>query len=210
MGIYEHLGDVGLGVWHWGLKHNDKLLGVVSYGTTCFSKNRGWISQLAKELRCNIIQLCRGGCSFNAPICTATHLIARANRAMYNKLGSSIIIAYADTQFYEIGTIYQASNAIYTGLTDPKGQGNYYILGKKMSGWKVRKKFGTRDLSKLREYDPKLKFIPLTPKHRYIMIAATPRTVKKYRKLMLAHNQPYPKREKLCVMSMRSSCISNF
>jgi hypothetical protein len=31
---YEHLGDCGLGVWHWAGFEGDRLLGVVSFGTT--------------------------------------------------------------------------------------------------------------------------------------------------------------------------------
>jgi hypothetical protein len=201
---YEHLGNVGLGVWHWGLIYEDSIIGVVSYGNTCFSKNRGWISQLASELDCKIIQLCRGGCSFEAPKGTATHLISLANKAMYKHMGPLIIVAYADTHYREIGTIYQASNACYTGQTNPKNQGNYIINGKKLSGWTVRKLYGTRTISRLREYDQSVIFIPLNSKHRYIMIAASPRTKKRFRKLITSHIRTYPKRADLGVMAMHS------
>jgi len=50
-----------------------------------------------------------------------------------------VVVAYADVLYSEVGTIYQASNAIYTGLTNPKGQANYLINGKLLSGWIVRK-----------------------------------------------------------------------
>ncbi len=37
METFEHLGNVGLGVWHWGLEVGGDIVGVVSYGTPCSS-----------------------------------------------------------------------------------------------------------------------------------------------------------------------------
>jgi len=136
---HEHLGDMGLGVWHWGLEFNGALASVVSYGTTCFCTNRGWLGKLAKTASCGVVQLCRGGTSPWAPKGTGSFLISQANRAIANLKGPLLIVAYATAELGEIGTIYQACNATYTGLSNPKGQANYIIGGKLMSGWSVRK-----------------------------------------------------------------------
>ena len=193
---YEHLGNTGLGVWHWGLKCKNKLLGVVSYGTTCFSVKRGWLASIAQKEGCNLIQLCRGGTAYDSPRGLASHLISLSNEMFYKQKGNLLIVAYADPALCEIGTIYQACNAIYTGMTNPKGQANYIIEGRKMTGWQVRKYYGTRDHSKLFEVDKNVQVLPLRNRHRYIMLAASPLKQRMLRKLLGTYMQPYPKREK--------------
>lgn len=199
---HEHLRNVGLGVWHWGLDLEGRLAGVVSYGTPCFSNKRGWLNDVARDVNCGIIQLCRGGSAHWSPKATASHLICLANKAMYRLRGPILVVAYADPTLCEIGTIYQACNAIYTGLTEPKGQANYMIHGRKLSGWQVRKLYGTRSRAKLLEIDPNYEVLPLNRKHRYIMLAA-PRQTKSYlRKLLIHISLPYPKRDKEGVGNM--------
>lgn len=199
---YEHLGDVGLGVWHWGLIWRGELISVVSYGTPCFSTNRGWISRIAKEAGSGVIQLCRGATIPNAPKGAPSRLISLSNKAMYKQRGSILIVAYADQELCEIGTIYQACNSVYTGMTNPKGQANYILHGERMSGWKVRKQFGTRNRKKLIHVDPNCKVLPLRKRHRYIMISASPLKNKHIRKLLSAYSLPYPSRTEAGIGSM--------
>jgi len=202
---FEHLGNVGLGVWHWGLEFDGKLAAAVSYGTTCFSTNRGWLAGIAREVGCGIVQLCRGGSRPWSPKGTASRLIALANRAMYKLRGTLLVVAYADPELCEIGTIYQACNAIYTGLTEPKGQANYIIHGEKLTGWEVRKRYGTRDRSNLFAIDPKYQVLPLHKKYRYIMITGPPCTRRLLRKLITPYALPYPKRGKAGIGQMVAS-----
>lgn len=199
---YEHLSNVGLGVWHWGLLIKGELAGVVSYGTVCFSTKRGWLGEIAQKANSGIIQLCRGASAPWSPIGTGSRLISLANKEVYKKTGSSIIVAYSDTKFCEIGTIYQACNAIYTGLTNPKGQANYVINGKILSGWQVRKRYGTRVRSKLCSIDEKVQILPLNKKHRYVF-GVGPKLRKRYLiKLLAPYSLPYPKRENLGIDQM--------
>ena len=113
-----------------------------------------------------------------------------------------MVVAYADVLYSEVGTIYQASNAIYTGLTNPKGQANYLINGKLLSGWIVRKKYGTRSQLKLKAIDPNVAVFPLQPKFRYILLAGSPRFRRHVRKLLELHRKPYPKRMNLGIAPM--------
>lgn len=191
---FEHLGNVGLGVWHWGLKFNKSLASVVSYGTTCFSPKRSWLGYIARETGCSIIQLCRGGSAPWAPKGTATRLISQANREMYRVKGPIMIVAYANQELSEIGTIYQACNAIYTGLTEPKGQANYIINGRILTGWQVRKLYSTRDRTRLSQVDPHLQVLPLNKKHRYIMLAGSRTKKRRLKKLLEPFILSYPKR----------------
>lgn len=194
MGRYEHLGDVGLGVWHYGLKLDGELISVVSFGTTCFSMRRGWLPEVARQTDCKIVQLCRGGSIPYAPTGTASRAVCLALHEIYKSKGSHIIVAYADPLVGEVGTIYQACNAVYTGMTSPKGQANYIIHGRKVSGWNVRKLYGTRSTQRLKEIDHALTVIPLHKKHRYILLACSRKTKSVLNGLLSPYNLPYPHR----------------
>lgn len=199
---YEHLGNCGLGVWHYGLFDRSILMSVVSFGTTSFNPNRSYIGKIAAEYNMRVIQLTRGGTRFDAPKNIPSYTIKRAFSEIKKRFGDCIIVAYSDTRWNEIGTIYQASNFIYCGLTEPKGQSNYKINGKILSGWTVRKKYGTRDMNQLNKIVDGVEKIPLTKKHFYIFL----KTSKLKRSLIIKDLQeiikPYPKRKSLNVESM--------
>ncbi len=88
---YEHLGNVGLGVWHWGLLIEGELVSVVSYGTPCFAKIRGWLGNIACKVDSGIVQLCRGATAHWSPKGTASRLVSMANKEVYKKTGNLVI-----------------------------------------------------------------------------------------------------------------------
>lgn len=204
MQAFEHLGNVGLGVWHYGMLLQEKLACVLSFGVPCFSIHRGFLGELARKHKVRVLQLCRGGTADWAPKNTPSKAISLTLEVIERELGSSLVVAYADPHFAEVGTIYQACNAIHTGWTDPKGQANYILNGQPMSGWVVRKRYGTRNRQSLRKIDPYLIIRPLRPKIRYVLVAAsTPRKARILKDLLALH-RPYPKRAELKIPSMRS------
>lgn len=194
MGEYDLLKNIGLGVWHWGLFVNGELTSAISFGTTCFSSHRGFLSKISERTGFRVIQLCRGATVPWAQKDSPSHLISICCKKMYEMMGPLIIVAYANPTLGEVGTIYQACNAIYTGMTDPKGQANYIINGKKMTGWKVFKKYGTRSKERLRKFDLDLQVQPLNPKHRYLFLACSKLKKKWVRKLLEPYLLPYPKK----------------
>jgi len=200
---YEHLGNSGLGSWHYGLFENDNLLSVVSYGPTCFSPKRGFLSLIAQKYNMKIIQLCRGGTKQSEHNNLPSQIVSNSLKVIRENHGNSIVIAYSDTKFNEMGTIYQACNAIYLGLTNPGGQANYLINGKIVSGWTVRKKYGTRNLDILKNLFPNIKKIPLSKKHVYIFLMTSAREKNKIQNELGNRICCYPKREKLGVGSMK-------
>lgn len=199
---FEHLGNVGLGVWHYGCFGPSGLLAVFSFGPTCFSGKRDKIAVLAERCGCRSIQLCRGGTSTLAPPNTSSAALSRALRAIERERGPSLVTAYADPTFGEVGTIYQASNGYFVGWTEPKGQANYVINGKRMSGWTVRKRFGTRALAALRQVDPNVTVQRLSPKMRYALLAASGQRRRQLDAFLSEFSQPYPKRERFDIPSM--------
>ncbi len=191
---HEAMGNIGLGVWHYGLLENDNLLSVVSYGTPCFSVKRTLIGKISKKFGCKIIQLCRGGTVISSPKNIASQLIANANQMLYKENGNLIIVAYADPEFGEVGAVYQAANAIYLGQTNPKNQSNYIVKGVWLSGWDVRKKYGTRNFDKLKKIDSSVKKFPLTPKYRYLFIKTVSTLTNKIHRAFSDYRLPYPKK----------------
>lgn len=192
---YEHLGDCGLGVWHWGAFSGSRLIAVVSFGTTCFGRLRGSLSSIAKEFGLDIYQISRGGTAGTAPFNTPSRVVSAALSEFHKFRGDCLVVAYADRQYNEVGTIYQACNGVYTGLTQPKNQSNYLVRGRKMSGWVVRKKFGTRSMEALRRIDRRAVKVPLSRKYRYVFVQAPPLKRRRVLDALLRFSQPYPKRE---------------
>lgn len=199
---FEHLGNVGLGVWHYGMFLDEVLSSVLSLGAPCFSGRRGDLAQLAQRQGIGIIQLCRGGTSSSAPRNTGSKAVSMMLGALEQQFGPTLVVAYADPRYGEVGTIYQACNAVHTGWTDPKGQANYVVHGRRMSGWMVRKTFGTRDRTLLRELDPAMRIEYLRPKLRYVMVAAGGVKRQHVLRELETLRKPYPKRDDLGIRSM--------
>jgi len=202
MAKYEHLGNVGLGVWHWGLLIDGILASVLSFGVPCFAVGRSFLGDVAGKCEARVIQLCRGATPPWAPRNTPSRTICLALRAISKKIGPALVVAYADVHFNEIGTIYQASNAIYIGKTDPKGQADYIINGEILSGWVVRKRYGTRCRVKLRQIDGNLRILPLRKKFRYVLLAGSWKFRKEARRLLEPYKTPYLRRTELGIPAM--------
>jgi hypothetical protein len=191
---YEHLGNCGLGVWHWGAYDDGRLLAVVSMGTTCFSRSRGRLSSIAAEFGLGLYQITRGGTAPDAPPNTPSWAVSAALLELQKERGNCLVIAYADRAYNEIGTIYQACNGYYIGQSDPKNQSNYIIDGKVMSGWVVRKRYGTRDIAKLRDLVHSVIKVPLTNKYRYVFVQVARPMRREIVKTIQALALPYPNR----------------
>lgn len=201
---FEHLGNVGLGVWHFGMIVGERLACVLCFGVPCFSTNRGALGELATKHGVRVLQLCRGGTSSRAPRNSPSRAIGLTLGVVQKELGDSIVVAYADPFYGEVGTIYQACNAVHTGWTEPKGQANYILHGRRFSAWTIRKMFGTRSLRLLKEIDPQVVVEQLRPKIRYVLIAAAGSRRRKLLKDLRRLHRPYPTREALGIASMKS------
>jgi hypothetical protein len=200
---YEHLGNCGLGVWHWGAIADGHLIGVVSFGTTCFARSRGSLSNVANQFGLAVYQVCRGGTRPRAPRNTPSRILCHAMRELRRERGDCLIVAYADSVYKEVGTIYQACNGLYMGQTNPKDQSNYIIKRRLLSGWLVRKKYGTRAMDKLKKVDARVIKIPLTKKYRYVFIQATPLAKARVLRILRPFALPYPKRASENIEPMR-------
>ena len=82
-----------------------------------------------------------------------------------------LIISYADADRGHTGAIYQASNWIYTGLTNQSGKQGYKIFGAVVHGKTVYSKYGKgRDNIEWlkKNIDPNAEQVPTLGKHKYL------------------------------------------
>lgn len=172
----------------FGVYEDSKLIGVVTYGTPASSGLRSGVC--GEEYTANVIELNRLCCD-NRPN-VASMLVGRS-LSMLPK--PSIVVSYADTEQGHVGYVYQATNFIYTGLsekrTDWKIKGLEHLHGATIADmsrgqenraqW-MRDKFGD---------DFYLKDRPR--KHRYVYFVGSKHQKKKMLSSLKYPIQAYPK-----------------
>jgi hypothetical protein len=105
-----------------------------------------------------------------------------------------ILISFADTGKDHYGFIYQATNWLYTGLSDKSGcYSRIEINGREHSQKFFYNLFGTQSKKVIKEHYPDAIFHPYTQKHRYIYFLGTRRERKELRKALKWSSLPYPK-----------------
>lgn len=100
-----------------------------------------------------------------------------------------IIVSYADLDQNHVGILYQATNWIYTGISNKGAKGAFIVFGKKMHPKSVYNKGWKQSILWLKEnIDPNAQEFITKGKHRYIYLLD-----KKMRKRYLKLAQEYPK-----------------
>jgi hypothetical protein len=189
---YEWLGNMGRSKYCYGLFLTEELVAVACFGPLV--SNSHFKRMLGQRFPKRILQLCRGASSPRAPKWAPSKLIGRSLRLVANDTSAWGVVAYADPCAGEIGTIYQATNALYLGMSNPGGSQRYLIRGHWYDPRRVNDKFGSRARAHLRRIDPDFRSVPVLPKHRYFWPIGSRRRNKKLRALVQNMVQPYPKR----------------
>lgn len=189
---YEWLGNIGSAQFFFALLWRDEILSVV-----CFARPTSGSSLRAKvegvpDL--SVFQLCRGATSPIAPKWAASYLISKALKLMAKARRVCIVLAYADPKAGEIGVVYQAANAIYLGMMDSRGPGQYVILGRAYHPRAVHRVFGSARHDVLSTIDPCYMRLQRTKKHRYVFVTAVGARRKLIMKALAAHIKIPPKR----------------
>lgn len=189
---YEWVGNMGTSKYAFGLFLGGHLASVVCYGPLVAPSKYSNI--LGTEFSKSVIQLCRGASTYWSPKWASSKLISYSLKLLRKMTKANIVVAYADPDAGEIGTIYQACNAYYLGQTSPGRGKRYLINGHLYDPRKVVKKFGSRSRNHLLTVDPCFTTISIKPKHRYMFVLGS----KKERKEILRRISPlireYPKR----------------
>ena len=103
-----------------------------------------------------------------------------------------LVVSYADVDQEHLGVIYQATNWVYTGITQ-EGKGGYFIIhGKKRHGRSLNNYGFIQSVEWLRlNVDPNAEVFTTKGKHKYLMPLN-----RKMRKQIEPLRKPYPKRPK--------------
>lgn len=176
---YEYLGTMpNAPMKAYGIFWEGNCGGVIVFGA--ISPPSVAESVAPKELSEKVIQLSRGACVHWAHSHSASKLIAFGLREI-EKLGWRIVIAYSDPDAGEIGTVYQATNWMYCGLTAKRPD----YLRPDGTRWVGHMKQGVAST---------LKTVDRTRKGRYVYILGSKTERRHIRKQLLWKPQPYPKR----------------
>lgn len=99
----------------YGLFNNDYLIGVVTYGVPA---SPFLCEALAGyENRLKVLELNRLVILPNSPKNSASYLVSHSLKMLPKGL---FIVSYADSAWGHIGYVYQATNWLYTGMTNPR------------------------------------------------------------------------------------------
>jgi hypothetical protein len=195
----EWLGNMGITEFAFGLFFGRHLA-----GTVCFGRTAGASSICGPDHEGKVVTLCRGACVHWAHPHSASFLISAACREMTKK-GCHVFIAYSDPEAGEVGTVYQANNFLYCGMTRPKKrfrtpEGKIYdgrkiqCLTRDRTGGSLRYKRTRADQKKLL-IEQGCEFLDGTPKHRYVGIYGDRRMKRLLRRALKWEVLPYPKRQ---------------
>lgn len=196
--------------WAFGLFADSELCGIVSYGTPPSHPLRTQIA--GPGLSNRVIELNRLCLKHNRKN-EASLLVSKSIKLLPPK---KIIVSFADTGQNHVGTVYQAANFIYTGLSadgsDYKIRGlpdlHYLTILDKVRGLGANRGQALRDM-----YGDDLYFEPKTRKHRYVFIHGDRKFKREVLKVFKYVPVPYPKAdmtlEQIEGMSLAASNIED-
>ena len=153
----------------FGLFRDDDLEGVVTFGTPPSAPLRAGVC--GPEMAGNVIELNRLCLRRNIKG-DASFLVAHAIRQID---GNKIIVSFADTEQGHVGTVYQAANFIYCGLsakrTDWKVRGKEHLHGQTIAD-EFRGQ-PNRAAAMRAKYGDDFYLAPRPRKHRYVRIVGS-------------------------------------
>lgn len=169
----------------FGLFRADEMVGVITYGTPPSSTLcRGLCGD---EWQSHVLELNRLVLRDNQPN-EASRLVAGSFKLLP---APSIIVSFADTAQQHNGTVYQATNFLYTGLSsrfrDPRVRGlehqHHATYARGLSNRQVIEKYGAENVY----------FVERSRKHRYVTFIGDRRQKRAMRKALRYKVLPYPK-----------------
>jgi len=163
------------------------LKGVITFGPP--AGRRAALACVPEEFTKYIFELNRLCINSDVPKNAASFFVSRALKMLPE---NSIILSYSDIGQGHIGYVYQATNWIYTGITDKTGCYSKIDVGEKVTktGKSFWGKFGTSSKNVILEHYPDAIFFDRSQKHRYVFF-----TNKKHKKFLKYKIMAYPKGE---------------
>ena len=192
---YEWLGTMAKTSHHYGL-----FFGPYCAGVCCVCGNGSATVATTTHAAFGVQQsevavLARGACVHWSPDGANSRLVSWTCKLLRHDSRAKLIVAYADPNAGEVGTIYQACGWHYIGKTEPTPQiiaptGRVYNV--KITGDMARSRGGTSAFWRKRLLEAGWRLFDGSAKHRYVCILDN--KDKALRAKVLAMQQPYPKR----------------
>ena len=162
----------------------EKLVGVIVYGTPSSSPLRKGIC--GAEEKNNVIELTRLWVRDGTPKNTESFLIGNTIK----KIDKEIIVSYAEIEQGHIGTVYQATNWVYTGLSAKRT--NWVVEGISKHCQTLADKYTAAEIRE--KYGDKFHLIDRPRKHRYVYFNCNGTKRKELLSKMKYKVLPYPKK----------------
>lgn len=167
----------------FGLFRGGQCVGVVTYGTPSSAPLRRGLA--GDENTHNILELTRLWVCDSVPKNGESYLIGNTVRHCRKE----IIVSFADTAQDHIGTVYQATNWLYTGLSAKRT--NWTVSGVEKHCQTIADKFTSVELRE--QFGDDFSLQPRSRKHRYIFINAPKIRRKQLLREIRYPILPYPK-----------------
>ena len=170
----------------FGLYKGSHLVGVVTYGSPPSPPLAMGIC--GKQYKNNVIELNRL-CLIENNKNNASFLVGNSLKLLPNP---KIVVSYADTSMNHTGYIYQATNFIYTGLSDKRTE--WRIKNSNMHSKTICEQYS---LEERKNNTEKFEVVDRPRKHRYIYFVGNKKQKKELLKNLKYSIKPYPKTESL-------------
>lgn len=109
---------------------------------------------------------------------------------VFKQLPKEIIVSYADSEFNHVGYIYQATNFLYTGLTDKYWVWN--VIGENFHKLSLEDRYTIDDIKRI--YGDRFQLKQTSQKYRYVYFNADKRRTRELlKKLTYPITKEYPK-----------------
>jgi hypothetical protein len=167
----------------FGLFLGDKIKGVICYGTPSSSPLRKALAGPENEL--NVVELMRLWVCDSVPKNGESFLIGNTLK----HAGKEIVVSYAEVSMGHVGTVYQATNWLYTGLSARRRQ--FKIEGVTTHCQRLADMHSAAELREI--HGEKFAYEWRPPKHRYVWINAKGRRRQELISKIKYPLQPYPK-----------------
>ena len=163
-----------------------RLLGAITLGVGSF--NASSLVENAEASDC--LTLSRLWLSEELPKNSESRIIGAVLRSLRKNTGLKFLLSYADPAQGHLGTIYQATGWLYTGLSNAMP---LYDLGdgKPRHSRSLAHAYGTHSVEHFRRHGVEVKLVPQAAKHRYIYFLD-----RDWRERLRVQVLPYPKPER--------------
>lgn len=149
----------------FGAFYEERLSGAISFGCGSFNAHR----LFEGATRDDVVTLTRLWLSDALGKNAESRVISVSLRALKRHTTLKAVVSYADPVQEHRGTIYQATNWLYLGQTDPTNLLDFGD-GRLRHSRTVGSLLGTHSLSHLRDRGVKVNAVPQPGKHRYVYL----------------------------------------